>query len=371
VFGTYRLLLALLVLLKHFKATEVFAGLAVWGFFVLSGFLITGVLNTRYRPGSTGLTEFVINRALRIFPTYWLSVIIAFLSIGLLSHLVDPRSINSALGIPGNFLEWISAIFIVGGTFLGLGRLETSPSPSSWAVDVEIFMYAASVLWLSRTPKNAKFTLLVCTGAFPFFYLVGKWLVRNGYPDIAGSLTYSFLPVALIPYALGACIWHLKDRFKEPDKPAIHLVVATIGFLLCGSLLSRWSVTVSFFAALPLLGYITWLLSRMKIQRTGTDAFLGHMAYPVYLLHWVGNHIALSLGILWGASTKLAIQDTNGLLQTTVAGFGLIVIITLLMSAIVAWCFEAPIDARRRKWASQLSAKILGHDKSQRPDKNG
>lgn len=357
-FGTYRLLLALLVLLKHFKATEVFSGLAVWGFFLLSGFLITGALNTRYQFCGTGLVEFSVNRALRIFPTYWLSVILAFLSIGLLGHLVEPRAINSALGVPDNVLEWISAVFILGGTFLGLGRLETSPSPSSWAVDVEILMYAASALWLSRTWKGAKLTLLVCTGLFPLLYLASKWLVRNDYPDLAGSLIYSFLPAALIPYAYCACIWHLRERFKKPEKPVAHLVTAGVAFLICGSLVSRLSVTVSFFVALPLMGYITWLLSNMKMNGAHgrTDAFLGHMAYPVYLLHWVGNHVALGLGVALGVSITLFMPDGNGLLQTSVAGFTLTVIVTLLMSALVAWCFEAPIDARRRKWSSQLSA---------------
>lgn len=370
-FGTYRLLLALLVLLKHFKDSEVFSGLAVWGFFLLSGFLITGALNTHYRSGRADLLEFWFNRALRIFPTYWLSVTLAFLSIGLLGHLVDPRSINTALGIPDNSLEWISAVFILGGTFLGLGRLETSPSPSSWAVDVEILMYAVSVLWLSRTLKGARFTLLICAGVFPLFYVMSKWLVRNGYPELAGSLTYSFLPVTLIPYALGACIWHLRDKFKGPDRPVINLVFAGVGFLLCGSLISRWSVTVSFFAALPLLGYITWLLSRLKATGAGSrmDAFFGHMAYPVYLLHWIGNHVALALGALGGVSTVLAVKGENGLIQTTLAGFALIVIVTLLMSAVVAWCFEAPIDARRRNWSSRLSAAFFVQGKSQPQEK--
>lgn len=371
-FGTYRLLLALLVLLKHFKATEVFSGLAVWAFFLLSGFLITGALNTRYRSGRTALIEFSLNRALRVFPTHWLSLILAFISIWFFGHLVDPRSINSALGIPDSGLEWISTVFILGGTFLGLGRLETSLSPSSWAVDVEILMYVASMLWLSRTWKGAKLTLLICAGAFPFLYSISKSLVRNGYPELAGSLTYSFLPVALIPYALGACMWHLRDKFKKPERPHIHLVIASMGFLLCGSLLSRWSVTASFLAALPLLAYITWLLSLSKAKGAGVriDAFLGHMAYPVYLLHWVGNHAALAMAVLWGASAGLVLPDEQGLLQTTAMGFALIVTATLLMSAVIAWCFESPIDARRHKWSSQLTAVLFRQGNSQQSERN-
>jgi peptidoglycan/LPS O-acetylase OafA/YrhL len=361
VFGTYRLILALFVLLKHFKGTEVLAGLAVWAFFLLSGFVITGALNTRYQSGRAHLIEFSVNRALRIFPTYWLSVLAAFLCIQAFGHLVDPRSINSALGIPERGLEWISTVLILGGTFFGIGRLETSLSPSSWAIDVEIFMYAASILWLSRTWKGAKLTLIICVAVFPFIYLTSKFLARTGYPEIGNSLIYSFLPVALIPYTLGACVWHLRNKIKKPERPRVHLAIASLGVLLCGTVLSRSSVTLSFLASLPMLAYITWLLSLNKggPKRVGIDTFFGHMAYPVYLLHWVANHFVLAIAALWGSGTKLAVLDGQGLLQTTVTGFALIVAATLLMSALVAWFFESPIDSRRHKWSSQFTTFLL------------
>ena len=67
-FGLYRLMLALLVVVTHLGSTEIFGGLAVWAFFMLSGFLITGVLNTRYTFSRQGLIEFGLSRALRLLP---------------------------------------------------------------------------------------------------------------------------------------------------------------------------------------------------------------------------------------------------------------------------------------------------------------
>lgn len=365
-FGTYRLLLALTVLFKHFKETEVFSGFAVWSFFLLSGFLITNALNKRYLFGWSGLIEFAINRALRVYPMYWISVALAFLSIVLFGHLVDPRSINSAFGIPQSGLEWISTMFIFGGTFLGLGRLDTSLSPSSWAVDVEILMYACSALWLSRRPRNAYSALLFCLGCFPVLYIISKLLMLNGYPELAGSIIYSFLPVALIPYTLGACIWYQRNSVKTPKNPATHLLIASFVVIFCGAVLSKLSVTASFFLSIPIVGYITLVLSKYKLSDRNSscmfvrfDKFFGHMAYPVYLVHWVGNHLVLSFGYLRGADSSLVVSNANGLYQTTVTGFLFIVVATLLISAVIAVCFEAPIEARRRRWSSFLSAKIL------------
>ncbi|AGS20634.1 acyltransferase family protein [Rhizobium etli] len=372
-FGTYRLLLALLVLLKHFKETEVFSGIAVWAFFLLSGFLITGVLNTRYPPGRTGFIEFSINRALRVFPTYWLSIVLALISILVFQHTTDPRLINSAFDVPDSGLEWISTFLIFGGTFFGIGRLDNSLSPSSWAVDVEMLMYVASILWLSRTWKGAKLTFLVCAGAFPFLYLSSKFLAWNGYSALAGSLIYSSLPAALIPYALGACLWHIRGKLNAPQRPYTCLLPAIFGFLLCGLLLSHWSVTASFLAALPIMAYTTWLLSVTKVTSEGRriDTFFGHMSYPVYLLHWVGNYNVLATAELLGNGRDIVVPDGQGLLQTTLMGFTVIVVVTLLMSAVIACCFEAPIDARRHKWSSRLTALLLGRRSSRPPEKNG
>ncbi len=43
---------------------------AVAGFFMLSSFLVTRIVNGRYSDGVSGLGIFLLNRALRIYPTF-------------------------------------------------------------------------------------------------------------------------------------------------------------------------------------------------------------------------------------------------------------------------------------------------------------
>src|SRR5690349_19788263 len=70
--GAWRLLLAFLVIASHLSGLRELSHIgafAVFGFYVVSGYLMTLVLNDIYR---FELRRYVANRLLRIFPLYWL-----------------------------------------------------------------------------------------------------------------------------------------------------------------------------------------------------------------------------------------------------------------------------------------------------------
>ncbi len=360
-FGTFRLLLALMVLLKHFHATEVFSGLAVWAFFLLSGFLITGILNTRYGYSREGLVEFFFNRALRLLPTYWASVALALLLILLFGSQIDPRLVNSAFAFPDSVWEWVPAVAIVGGTALGLGRVENSPSPSAWAVEVEILLYVISAWGMSRTWANSRRCVILCVALFPVLWLASKWILRNGHAELAGSITYSFLPAALLPYASGALLWHCRDRFKLTRNPTSHLVLTALVLAVCGLWLSRISVTAVFVVSVPLFGYATLLLSKVSAQAPArsVDTFLGHMSYPVYLMHWVATYVVVGLADSLGAGPNLTVINEMGLLQTTGFGFVAVTAVTLVLAMLVAALLEVPIERHRRRLAQGWRQRIF------------
>jgi peptidoglycan/LPS O-acetylase OafA/YrhL len=64
-FGTFRTILAALVVLQHFSPARLVGSMAVFAFFTLSGFLMTMLMDTTYR----GRPEaFALNRFLRLYP---------------------------------------------------------------------------------------------------------------------------------------------------------------------------------------------------------------------------------------------------------------------------------------------------------------
>src|SRR5271155_1366839 len=72
-FGIYRYGLAFCVAISHLWAGMIGgpAAYAVWGFYCLSGYLMTLILNEKYGFSPRGLGRFAAKRALRIYPAYF------------------------------------------------------------------------------------------------------------------------------------------------------------------------------------------------------------------------------------------------------------------------------------------------------------
>ena len=76
-FGTFRLMLALMVVYSHFAGGGLGGPVAVFGFFCLSGYLMTKIVNESYSDGVIGFFRYLSNRALRIYPAYYAAIVFA------------------------------------------------------------------------------------------------------------------------------------------------------------------------------------------------------------------------------------------------------------------------------------------------------
>lgn len=347
-FGAFRFVLAVMVVITHLGGIEIVAGVAVWGFFMLSGFLMTAVLNKKYGFDASGLGRFAMSRGLRLFPTYWISILLT-LAIFAIPSSIDPRLLNHSWGMPEGPGEVAANLLIVGHTIGGIGRVDNALSPSAWAIDVEILMYFCSVIWLSRSLGAAKWTSVALAVAFPLLWVVAKKLAAAGHGQTANELLYSFLPAALLPYAIGGWLWHARERLPALVTRPAAAVVAIVAILVCIFGVSRFSVTGGYALAVPCMAVIMAALSRLREtgRRARVDTFLGLMAYPIYLLHWLGGYtVMMALPEEWG----LYYAD-RGFLSLTPAGFALGTVVTLGMSALFAWLLEGPVERMRHRFA--------------------
>ena len=196
-FGVYRLLLALMVVVGHLYQPTAMGTYAVFGFYALSGFLMTAVLHERYGYTAAGRGRYALNRALRIYPAYWLA---AALSVLLIAWLGDEfvRRYHLAIFLPTTATEWAANGLLV---FHPDVIPNTGPRlvPPTWRFTVELVYYALIGLGLSRTARRAAGWWAVSVAYTAYVYATNSdWGVR-----------YYTIPAGSLPFATGACLYFL------------------------------------------------------------------------------------------------------------------------------------------------------------------
>jgi peptidoglycan/LPS O-acetylase OafA/YrhL len=355
-FGTFRFMLAVMVLLTHIGGIEVVAGIGVWGFFMLSGFLMTAILNNKYGFSSIGLIGFATSRAIRLLPTYWFTLFITAILVLVFGPSVDPRLVNDALAIPVTPREILSNLFIVGHTTFGIGRITNALSPSAWAVDVEIMMYTCSCFFLARSERLTRVALGVLLICFPLLYLTAKYLIAHDQMILASrasQLIYSFLPVALIPYSMGTYLWFVRERIR-PYLTSLKACMVSIPMLfICALVVSKISVTAAYVASLPFLAIIVIELSYLNNHGIIglIDELLGRMSYPIYLSQWLCAYIVVLFSPLSSLSLLIV---THNRIRFTFMGFLTVVAVVMVFSLLLAVVIEGPIEGLRHRLVQRL-----------------
>ena len=85
-FGTYRTLLAMMVVVFHLGGVYALGYYAVFGFYILSGYLMTFIMQNNYGYSLRGRASYALNRFLRIYPVYWVSAVVSLLLIYILGQ---------------------------------------------------------------------------------------------------------------------------------------------------------------------------------------------------------------------------------------------------------------------------------------------
>ncbi|MBW2289013.1 MAG: acyltransferase [Deltaproteobacteria bacterium] len=322
-FGTFRYLLALLVVLIHvWPGFMLWTGVyAVFAFYALSGYLMALVLDRSYEPTRAGTLRYFANRGLRIYPPYFAALVLAAV-IGLMDP-VTARNIGQ-IHPPENALEWLRNLFIF---TLHLERAETNRLISlAWSVDIELWFYVAMGLGLGRGRYRIAIWFLLSL-AYTVF------MVAEGYPF---PPRYSTIAAASLPYSLGALLYsqqgHLRQflssRWHAPLAFALFFVNAVFSPSIWGN-----PFITGFYASLAVAGYA--IASLGVLQRASgsnwlarLDGIAGNLSYPVFLCHLPVAAMLVSVGIadeyglvllLWTIpATSLAGWVIHGLTQSDI-----------------------------------------------------
>lgn len=286
-------------------AASFFTGLTVVGkngvplFFILSGFLISGILlDSREKPRY--YKNFFVRRALRILPAYLL-LLVALKWVGIVTW------------------RFVLAALLYIANMAGLVGAHTYQYGVLWSLAVEEQFY---LLWpfFVRHVGRSRLIVLSVMGILllPFGRVIMVMANIDSYVNLPANADYLLLG-ALVALSLREKLLHSENIV------AIYRSLALVGFLGLvpyvyvdmTALPGSWPVAmwVAFGRLIPETFFLSWLLYAVA-HNTGAKsrrgvsrffAFLGYLSYGLYLVHLM----VFGLYDRWTAGTALAPVKTH------------------------------------------------------------
>jgi peptidoglycan/LPS O-acetylase OafA/YrhL len=269
-----RFFLAFNVVIFHlWNAAAPGAGpVAVLGFFFISGFLITQIVQEVYAM-PTRSWAFLLNRALRIYPQYLIALGLGLASIHFYPAVAS--HINSYLRWPANAAEWLPQIAI-----FGLKESNVRVLPATWTLGTELYFYLLIGL---VTARSRRASVALCLLSLPVGALCAMNLlpfdfygspIGNGFVFSLGSVAYFYRrAVRVRPFIFwlsgAAYLVHvyLVPALEQSDVDKGNLAGSLLPFALILLYLVEHQIRRP------------WLANLSNV--------LGKIAYPMFLLHWV------------------------------------------------------------------------------------
>ncbi|WP_297823022.1 acyltransferase [uncultured Paraglaciecola sp.] len=289
-FGTYRTFLALMVVAQHLGGIPTVGAYAVFGFYALSGYLMTFIMQQNYGYSRSGKYKYTINRFLRIYPMYWVSILFSLAVILILSEQVT-REFHRAIALPANFSELFNNVAL----FFPF-REEPRLTPPAWALTVEIFFYIGIGLGLSKYRKVVIGWFLVSAS-----YHVVMYVMKFGWDH-----RYFTVFAASLPFSTGALIYHYRETIEHHPLYKKLDSYSYLPWLIAGLILLNWYIGNLLQMSKSLFFYtnfglcVTMIISlknkkSLPLISKKVDGWLGEFSFPIYLIHYQVGIIVITL----------------------------------------------------------------------------
>lgn len=253
-------------------------------FFIISGFVIFMTLERTTRP-----MDFVLSRFSRLFPSYWIAIILTF-------------AVTHWLGLPGKLVDLgpaMANVFMVHSIF-GVPHVDGV----YWTLEVEMLFYVGMFTLFRLGWLDKIHWVLLAFLALRLLYVI----MAKGFGIDLPWIAYRLLILQYIPwFTLGICIYQVTLRKKEMSnlRPLLTAAAAVLTLAIAES-----ALVGGLALAFGLLVYAA-ALGRLRMLDTRVFLWLGAISYPLYLIHenigWSIQLQALAHGIPFEVTGLLAL----------------------------------------------------------------
>jgi peptidoglycan/LPS O-acetylase OafA/YrhL len=327
-----RLVLAALVIVSHSWPIGGFGddpqlgdlNLGAWavaGFFAISGWLITG---SRL---STGLADYLWRRVLRIYPAYWVCLVVVAFAFAPLSQLIGPGTFHPVDGL--SYVASNVTLAMHQGT-IG-NTLASVPFPEAWDGSLWTLFYEFLCYLLVASLITVLPRWLVSAGSI--FVFVGCALVQAAivWGGLAAPAIVDNASQLFGFFFAGAVLYLFRTRIPVSTGLATFSVAVLTVLIMtrCASVL----------AGLPVAYLVLWLGVRLPLRRVGRP---NDVSYGVYIY---GFPVQQTL-VLMGAA------------RLGVLPFVLLSLALTVPLAVASWFLVERPAMRRRKFGAALGTRL-------------
>jgi peptidoglycan/LPS O-acetylase OafA/YrhL len=288
-----RAIAVLAVVAFHFETPAVFGGfVGVDIFFVISGYLITGIIQSEVTGGSFSFAQFYERRVRRLLPALY--AMVALTAIPSLHYLLTSerqeffRSVAAVVTFTSNFFFWFQT------GYFDHAAVE-KPLLHTWSLAVEEQFYLALplLLWaLLRFVRGGRIALPAALGAMAIAsFALSIWLMKT---DRSANAFFMSPPRAW-EFLIGGLVAvpgfpSLKNALAQAIARGIALLLLAIPIFA----LRQGPGFPGFNALAPCIGAAMFIwsgigvpsLKRSPYAPLNVARFFGQISYSLYLWHW-------------------------------------------------------------------------------------
>ncbi len=257
-------------------------------FFVISGFLITGLITKSIRADSFSFFEFYGGRIKRLFPALILVLIFCYAVGWFALYAIEFAQLNKHI-LASSFFVLTIVLWFESGYFDTSSV--TKPLLHLWSLGIEEKFYVLWPLILFFTYKRKYFTWMLAV-LFGISIVINLALV-NTYPDMA-----FYFPLSRFwEICLGAILAITQDSPKADLKKFLykyrnHLsCLGLVCILIAVAILDEKSSFPGWWAFLPTIGTALLITTNQSwinqnVLSNKRLVWVGLISYPLYLWHW-------------------------------------------------------------------------------------
>ena len=309
-------------------------------FFIISGFLISLILMKEYETGTFSLKNFFMRRIIRIWPLYFLAVIVRI-------WLIPSINGMSPTMIKENLLY--ACTFSINFQLLFNEVVKTYTILWSICIEEHIYLLLPFLLLLFKHKFRSVSYFLIATGFISWLYFIGvpsKGNYSSAY-FVSSSYFYYFGIGMLL-----ACIQNGKFPGKKLEQTIFKPVTQAIVFLIFfGFVFNGWGSHRTLVSTLIITGlfggYLVWASTQESFLfklKPKLSRYMGNISYAMYVTH------IITIGLAIAVFKKKGIHFSEAAF-----GWGLPILATVLcmvLSTILYYAFERPILKLKKKFTT-------------------